>query len=125
MAKTDETTGTTTYTGGCHCGKVRYEVKADLSRVMACNCSICSKTGSLLVFAAADQFTLLSGGDALSDYQFGGKKIHHLFCPSCGIRSFARGTMPDGREVRAVNVRCLDGVDIDALTIAPFDGKSL
>jgi len=116
---------TKTYTGGCHCGKVRFEVKTDLSRVIACNCSICSRAGWLLAFAPAEQLTLRSGEDELSDYQFGRKRIHHLFCTGCGIRSFSRGTAPDGRETCAVNVRCLDGVDIEALTITPFDGKSL
>jgi hypothetical protein len=112
------------YTGGCHCGKVRFEVKTDLARVIACNCSICSKAGWLLAFVPAEQFTLLSGGDVLSDYQFGKKRIHHLFCPTCGVHSFARGVGPDGREMRAVNVRCLENVDVDALAITPFDGKS-
>ncbi len=115
-----------TYTGGCHCGQVRYEVKADLSgAAIVCNCSICSKTGAILAFAPAEQFTLLSGEDVLTDYQFNKKQIHHLFCSACGIRSFGRGTTPDGREMRAINVRCLDGVDIDALKIMKVDGKSL
>jgi hypothetical protein len=114
-----------TYTGGCHCEKVRFEVKLDLSQVIGCNCSICSKTGALLAFVPADQFTLLSGEDVLSDYQFGKKRIHQLFCSHCGVRSFARGTAPDGREMRAINVRCLDDVDINTLTITPFNGKSL
>jgi hypothetical protein len=114
-----------TYTGGCHCGKVRFEVTTDLGRVMACNCSICAKAGWLLAFAPAEQFTLRSGEDVLTDYQFGKKRIHHLFCRQCGIRSFSRGLTPDGRETSAVNVRCLDGVDVEALTIVPFDGKSL
>jgi hypothetical protein len=112
------------YSGGCHCGKVRFEVKTDLARVIACNCSICSKAGWLLAFVPAEQFTLLSGGDVLSDYQFGKKRIHHLFCPGCGIHSFGGGVGPDGREMRAVNVRCLENVDVDALAITPFDGKS-
>jgi hypothetical protein len=114
-----------THTGGCHCGKVRFEVRGDLSKATACNCSMCSKTGTLLAFLPADRLTLLSGGDTLSDYQFGQKRIHHLFCPSCGIRSFARGTAPDGQEMVAVNVRCVDDVDLDALTIRHFDGKHL
>jgi hypothetical protein len=114
-----------TYTGGCHCGAVRFEVKTDLSSVLACNCSICSKTGWLLAFAPEEQLTVLSGCEALSDYQFGRKRAHHLFCRTCGVRSFSRGTAPDGREMCAVNVRCLDGVDVAALTIRPFDGKSL
>ncbi len=118
-------TTTTTYTGGCHCGAVRYRVAMALERALTCNCSICSKTGSLLAFAPMAQFELLSGQDALTDYQFGKRKIHHLFCKHCGIRSFARGAMPDGSAVAAVNVRCLDGVDIGALALKSFDGKSL
>ena len=116
---------TKTYAGGCHCGSVRFEVATDLGQVIECNCSICAKTGSLLTFAAPQQFRLLSGGDRLADYQFAKKAIHHLFCPTCGIRSFARGSGPDGREMVAVNVRCLEGVDLAALAIAPFDGRSL
>ena len=114
-----------TYEGGCHCGKVRYEVKIALERVMACNCSICSKTGALLAFVPEEQFTLLSGEGAVTDYQFGRKNIHHTFCSTCGIRSYANGTAPDGAKMRAINVRCLDGVDAESLPVDRFDGKSL
>jgi hypothetical protein len=114
-----------TYGGGCHCGKVRYEVTADLSRVISCNCSICSKKGLLLTFVKPDQFTLRSGQDALTDYQFNKKRVHHFFCPACGTQSFATGTAADGQPMYAINVRCLDGVDVSTLTLTPFDGKSL
>ncbi len=116
---------TRVYQGGCHCGKVRYEVTADLDRVMACNCSICAKRGSILAFAAEPQFKLLSGEDALTDYQFNKRIIHHLFCGTCGVAAFARGTAPNGQPMVAINVRCLDDVDVSTLTITPFDGKSL
>jgi hypothetical protein len=117
---------TTTYTGACHCGAVRYRVTTQpLESVVTCNCSICSKTGTMLAFVPAAQFELLSGADALGDYQFGKKKIHHLFCRRCGIRSFARGAMPDGSPIVAVNTRCLDGVDPASLRVKPFDGKGL
>jgi hypothetical protein len=116
---------TTTYDGGCHCGAVRYRVTMALEGVVSCNCSICSKTGALLAFAPATQLELLGGEDSLTDYQFGKKRIHHLFCKRCGIRSFARGARPDGTPVVAVNVRCLDGVDAAALPVRSFDGKSL
>lgn len=112
------------YAGGCHCGKVRFEATVDLDKVMACNCSICSKKGHMLAFTGADQFTLLSGEDALSDYQFNKKNIHHLFCSTCGVGSFGRGVMPDGKQMVAVNVRCLDDVDTSRLTVAQIDGKS-
>lgn len=115
---------TTTYTGGCHCGAVRYQVTMSLESAITCNCSICSKTASLLTFVPAGRFQLLSGGDGLTDYQFGRKHIHHLFCNRCGIRSFARGAGRDGEEMVAVNVRCLDGVDIGAIALKPFDGRS-
>jgi len=114
-----------TYSGGCHCGAVRYEVTMKLAGAMTCNCSICSKTGTMLNFIPAQQFKLLHGEDALTDYQFGKENIHHLFCRRCGVRSFARGKMPDGRDMCAINVRCLDGVDLDAASVKQFDGKRL
>jgi hypothetical protein len=115
----------TTYSGGCHCGRVRFEVTTAIDDVLECNCSICSKTGSLLTFVAPERLRLLSGGDELTDYQFGRRTVHHLFCPACGIRSFARGRTPDGRERVAINVRCLDGVEPGELPVRKFDGRSL
>jgi len=114
-----------TFTGGCHCGDIRYETTTDIGTVTACNCSICSKRGALWTFVKPDQFALRSGQDSLSDYQFNKRVIHHLFCPVCGIESFARGKGADGTDMIAVNVRCLDGVDVATLTVAPFDGRSI
>lgn len=116
-------TGEQTYEGGCHCGKVRYEVTADVSNVYSCNCSICSKRGWLLAFVTPDKFNLLQG-DGLTDYQFNKKQIHHLFCPVCGVASFGRGNSPKG-EMVAINVNCLDDVDTSALKVTKVDGKSL
>jgi len=113
------------YSGGCHCGQVRYDVTADLSQVIACNCSICTKRGSLWTFVTPDQFALRAGAEDLADYQFNRKVIHHLFCKECGVGSFSRGKKPDGTEMIAVNVRCLDGVDVASLTLTPFDGKNM
>lgn len=111
------------YEGSCHCGKVRYTVSADLSgEVMTCNCSMCRRTGALLTFVPAAQFELKQGEDALTDYQFNKKVIHHLFCSTCGVRSFARGTGPDGSQMVAVNARCLEGVDAGTLKIQHIDG---
>jgi hypothetical protein len=114
-----------TYNGSCHCGSVRYEVSTDLKTVIQCNCSICSRTGYLLTFVAPEQFKLLAGEAELSDYQFNKKNVHHLFCSTCGVRGFGRGTGPGGKEMYAVNVRCLDGVDVSGLQTTSFDGKSL
>jgi hypothetical protein len=105
---------------------VRYSVEADLSQpVVSCNCSMCGRAGTMLAFVAADKFTLEQGSDALTDYQFNKHVVHHLFCKTCGIKSFARGTGPGGKEMAAINVRCLDGVDPATLTVKPFDGRSM
>ena len=114
-----------TYTGGCQCGAVRYEVKAEIGAVVACNCSRCAKLGWLLTFVPAGDFKLLSGEDHTIDFTFHKRVIHHPFCSTCGIQSFARGERPDGANVVAINVRCLDGVDPDSLTVKKFDGRAL
>lgn len=114
-----------TYAGGCHCGKVRYEVTTDLQPVISCNCSICSKKGAFLTFVPESRFKLLSGQDTLTDYQFNKKVIHHLFCSTCGVTSFARGIDPQGQPMVALNVRCLDGIDLEALKPMHFDGRSM
>ena len=112
------------FSGGCHCGLVRFDVTADLSQVIACNCSICTKRGALWTFVPPEQFALRAGADELVDYQFNKKVIHHLFCRRCGVGSFSRGHQPGGGEMIAVNVRCLDGIEPASLSPAPFDGKS-
>lgn len=113
-----------THQGGCHCGAVRYTVEIDpTAEAIACNCSICGKSGSYLQFVTPDKFALEKGEDNLSDYQFNKQVIHHLFCKTCGIRSFARGAGPRGPMV-AINVRCLDDINTFDVPTKQFDGKS-
>jgi hypothetical protein len=113
-----------THTGGCHCGNVRYEVDIALENAMECNCSHCSKKGFLLAFAPKENFRTETDESTLGEYRFNKKAIAHLFCPTCGIQSYGRGKNAKGEETVAINVRCLDGVDIDSLTINKVDGKS-
>jgi hypothetical protein len=113
------------YTGGCHCGAVRFSVTMALEKVISCNCSMCAKMGALLAFVPAEQFTLLSGEDRLQDYQFHKKVIHHVFCSVCGIHAFGRGVGRDGKPAYAINLRCVDDLDVSALKPIFFDGKSL
>lgn len=111
----------TTYEGGCHCGKVRFRVTADLDRVSECNCSMCAKKGYLHVIVTPEQFELLSGEDDLATYEFNTRVAKHHFCRHCGIHSFyVPRSDPDKIDV---NVRCLDGVDVDALRVTRFDGR--
>ncbi len=109
-----------TYTGGCHCGRVRLEVTADLTRVSECNCSICTRKAYLHLIVPPDRFRLLAGEADLATYQFGTMTARHHFCRHCGVASFyVPRSHPDSIDV---NVRCLDGVDLATLTPRPFDG---
>ena len=111
--------------GGCHCGAVRYTVELDReASALSCNCSMCAKAGTLLSFVPAERFHRERGEDATGDYLFNTQHIHHLFCRTCGIKSFARGKGRDGREMVAVNVRCLDGFEPEQFRVTPVDGRS-
>lgn len=112
-----------TYAGGCHCGRVRYEVETDLDTVLSCNCSMCQKRGALWSYVGPERFKLQSGEDNLTDYQFNTHTIHHLFCKTCGMASFARGQSADGSVGIGVNVRCLEDIDLASLTLTPYDGR--
>jgi len=109
--------------GGCHCGAVRFTIRIDPSpRLLDCNCSICVKTGFLHLIVPAEDFTLDSGIDALTSYRFGSGKAEHLFCSTCGIKSFYRPrSHPDGWSV---NFRCLDPDHGLSPQVEPFDGKN-
>jgi hypothetical protein len=113
-----------TYTGSCHCGAVQFEVAAEITTASACNCSICGRAGWLMTSVPQEQFTLKAGEGKQTDYQFASKTMHHLFCTTCGVRSFGTYEM-DGKTSVVVNLRCLDGLDVDALEVKKFDGKSL
>lgn len=113
------------YKGSCHCGAIRFEVVLDPSEPLQCNCSMCQKAGTLLSFVPEEKFNLISGADNLTDYRFNTEKINHVFCKTCGVRSFAKGQNGEGEPMYAVNVRCLDGIDPNALKPKFFDGKSI
>lgn len=113
------------YSGGCHCGAVAFEAELDLDQTLECNCSRCRRLGSILAFTSADKFTLLKGEAQLTDFQFNKHIIHHLFCKTCGVQSFSRGVNPKGEAMAAVNVRCLDGVDLGQLSPRQWDGAKM
>ena len=113
-----------THTGGCHCGRVRFEVTTDLAqaRVSECNCSICRRKAYLHHIVPRDRFQLVSGADDLTTYRFGTMAAQHHFCRHCGIASFyVPRSHPDRIDV---NVRCLDDVDLGTLHVERFDGRN-
>jgi hypothetical protein len=112
------------YSGGCHCGGIAYEVEGEIEQVVDCNCSMCAKRGGLLWFVPREAMTLKTPESAYSTYRFNTHRLAHHFCPNCGVAPFSEGAKPDGSAMASINVRCLDGVDLAALTVVPFDGRS-
>ena len=114
------------YQGSCHCGGIAFEAEGDLQQVMACNCSICSRKGSLLWFIPRDKFRLLTPAEKLSTYTFNKHMIKHRFCPTCGIHPFAEAVDPkSSKPMAAINTRCLEGIDVVKLAVKHFDGRSM
>ncbi len=112
-----------THQGGCHCGAVRFEVDLPLAfEAEDCNCSICAMSGNIHVIVPASRFRLLQGADAMREYRFGSGKARHLFCTTCGVKSFyVPRSNPDGY---GVTWRCLDDWMALDVTVAPFDGQN-
>ena len=111
-----------TYEGGCHCGRVRFRVTADLDRVTYCNCSLCGMKGFLHLIVPPEQFEQTSGQEDLATYQFNTRVAKHTFCKHCGVHPFyVPRSDPDKIDV---NARCLDGIEVDALSIKQFDGRN-
>ena len=110
------------HTGGCHCGRVRFEVTAPAKiTVSECNCSICSKSGYLHLVVPAERFKLLSGADSLATYTFNTGTARHLFCKVCGIKSFyVPRSHPDGFSV---NARCLDPGTVEEMSLRQTNGR--
>ena len=111
------------HTGGCHCGRVRFEVTAPARLdVSECNCSICSKTGFLHLIVPRARFRLLSGEESLTTYRFNTGVAKHLFCSHCGIKSFyVPRSHPDGYSV---NARCLDEGTVEGMSVKKIDGRN-
>lgn len=111
-----------THTGGCHCGRVRFEVTAPATLEVAdCNCSVCKKFGYLHLIVPADRFQLVSGRDSLTTYTFNTHTAQHFFCATCGVKSFyIPRSHPDGVSV---NVHCIESDTIEAMSVTPFNGR--
>ena len=108
------------YTGGCHCGAIRFRVSGVIDELAECNCSICAKTAYLHWEVEPEQFTLEKGEEALSNYRFGTLQSQNYFCRTCGISPFRRSrSNPDAIDI---NARCLDGVVLEGIPVVPFDG---
>jgi hypothetical protein len=116
---------TSNYTGSCHCGQIKFEVNGDLSGAMACNCSMCQRKGTLMWFVPRSDLRLLSSQEKMSTYTFNKHIIKHHFCPTCGIHPFGEALDPKGNAMAAVNIRCLEAIDVEAIPVQNYDGRSV
>ena len=111
-------------TGSCHCGAIKFEIEGTFGDLLECNCSHCQRKGYLLWFVPRAALKLTTPESDIATYTFNKHVIRHRFCPTCGIHPFGEGAMPDGRQMAAINIRCLDGVEPDAVPVQHFDGRS-
>jgi hypothetical protein len=113
------------YQGSCHCGKVAFEVEGTIDGALACNCSICQRKGSLLWFVPHASLHLLTPDENAATYTFNKHVIQHRFCRVCGMHPYGEGVDPKGQRVAAINIRCLEGIDLAAVPVTHFDGRSI
>ncbi len=113
------------YKGSCHCGRISFEVEGKLETAMSCNCSICQRKGALMWFVPREKLNLLTPEADADTYLFNKHQIRHRFCTKCGIHPYGEGTDPKGNRTAAVNIRCLEGIELEQIPVKHFDGRSL
>lgn len=112
------------YKGSCHCGQVAFQVEGALAGALSCNCSICQRKGTLMWFVPRQQLQLLTPDENASTYTFNKHVIKHRFCAKCGMHPYGEAVDPEGNPVAAINVRCLEDIELDDIPVARFDGRS-
>lgn len=110
--------------GSCHCGAVRFECDGVPTEGYECNCSHCSRKGFVLWFVPRQALRVTAGEGALTTYLFNRHVIAHQFCPTCGCQPFGLGKQPDGTETAAINLRCLEGFDLQTVKRIAVDGRA-
>ena len=113
------------YKDSCHCGQTAFEVDGEIPEVMSCNCSMCQRKGTLMWFVPRQALKLLTLPEKMSTYTFNKHVIKHHFCPKCGIHPFGESVGPNGQAMAAINVRCLEGIELESLCIKHFNGRAL
>lgn len=109
----------------CHCGKVAVEFDADITGALACNCSICRRSGALLIFQPRAAVKIEAPPDGLTTYTFNKHVIQHKFCKTCGIKVHGEAPDPKGTPTVAINIRCIDGLDLDKVPVQHYDGRAV
>jgi len=110
--------------GSCHCGAIRFSVDGAIEGAMSCNCSICQRKGALMWFVPRDKLTIAAGADSMSTYTFNKHVIQHHFCPTCGMHPFGVGTDPKGNSMAAININCLEDIDLASIPVQHYNGRA-
>jgi len=113
------------YKGSCHCGRIKFEVEGSLESAVTCNCSMCQRKGAVMWFVPRDKLRLLTPEQDASTYLFNNHAIKHRYCSVCGIHPYGEGTDPKGMRTAAVNIRCLEGIELESIPTKHYDGRSL
>ena len=113
------------YKGSCHCGKIAFTAEGEIDSALACNCSICSRKGTLLWFVPAAQVELLTPRENITTYMFNKHVIKHQFCGVCGVQPFGEAVDPKGIPTFAINIRCIEDIDPLSIPVHHYDGKSV
>ncbi len=112
------------YKGSCHCGNIAFEVEGEIKGALSCNCSLCQRKGSLLWFVPLVELKLLTPESAISTYTFNKHIIKHHFCENCGIHPYGEGVDAQGNAMAAVNIRCIEDIDLESIPVQHYDGRS-
>ena len=113
------------YKGSCHCGRIAFQVEGTLTGATSCNCSICQRKGVLMWFVPRQQLRVLTPEENASTYTFNNHVIKHRFCPKCGIHPYGEGVDSKGNAMAAINIRCLEDIELERTPVTQFDGRSL
>lgn len=113
------------YQGSCHCGRIAFEVEGEIGEATSCNCSMCQRKGVLMWFVPRQNLRLLTPAGDMSTYMFNKHVIQHHFCPRCGIHPFGEAKGPDGQPMAAVNIRCIEGIELESIPVKHFNGRAV
>jgi hypothetical protein len=113
------------YKGSCHCGRIKFEIEGSLESAVTCNCSMCQRKGAVMWFVPRDKLRLLTPEQDASTYLFNKHAIKHRYCSVCGIHPYGEGADPKGMRTAAVNIRCLEGIELESIPTKHYDGRSL
>ncbi len=115
----------TTQQGSCHCGNVAFEGEGTPEGAMSCNCSMCQRKGVLMWFVPRASLRLKTPDANANTYTFNKHNIKHRFCPKCGIHPYGEATDPKGNPMAAVNIRCLEDIELDKIPVTSFNGRAI